>query len=368
METTNMNGTQPKQKIYNLVILDKSGSMSSIANAAISGFNETIGGIRSAQEQFKDTQEHFVSLMVFCNCDKSFVYDNVPVAQVKELTSRDYRPCCGTPLYDAMGISLNKLLKDIQDDPTSTAVVTVITDGYENASREYSLADIKALVDRLKEQEGWNFSYIGTNQDVEKTSHDLSIDNHMVFIDDEAGMAQAWLKERNSKARMYRAMSSIQATITLDEQVSFKARMANLNKTRSNYVADDSVANRTTRKQISTLEPDEIVVFGSNIQGAHHGGFAKTCVKNFGAIMGQAEGLQGQSYAIPTVGTTKDEIQAAVSRFVNFAQQHPDKKFLVTRIGCGSAGYTPRQIAPMFAEAYEVPNIFLPADFWKYAL
>ena len=76
-----------KTQVYNLIILDKSGSMSSIAKAAIAGFNETVGGIRSAQERFKDTQEHFVSLMIFCNCEKTMVYDMVPVNQVKELAS-----------------------------------------------------------------------------------------------------------------------------------------------------------------------------------------------------------------------------------------------------------------------------------------
>ena len=90
--------TTAKTQVYNLIILDKSGSMGSIANAAIAGFNETVGGIRSAQERFKDTQEHFVSLMIFCNCEKTLVYDKVPVAEVKELTRNEYRPCCGTPL------------------------------------------------------------------------------------------------------------------------------------------------------------------------------------------------------------------------------------------------------------------------------
>ncbi len=173
-----------KLKVYNLVILDKSGSMSSIANAAISGFNETVGGIRSAQERFRETQEHYVSLYVFCNCDKHYIYENVPVNEVKELTSREYRPCCCTPLFDAMGISLNKLLGQIQSDGNATAAVTVITDGLENASHEYSGADIKALVDRLKDQEGWNFAYIGTNQDVDEVALSISITNTMYFEDD----------------------------------------------------------------------------------------------------------------------------------------------------------------------------------------
>ena len=82
--------------------------------------------------------------MIFCNCEKTMVYDMVPVAEVKELTSKEYQPCCCTPLYDAMGISINALHKAIKDKEDATAVVTVITDGLENASKEYSG---KALMD-----------------------------------------------------------------------------------------------------------------------------------------------------------------------------------------------------------------------------
>ena len=103
-----------RTEIYNLIILDKSGSMTTIANAAIGGFNETVGGIRAAQKQYEDSQKHFVSLFTFCNCSKDYVYENVPVEDVKTLTSKEYMPCCGTPLYDAMGISLNRLLKQIK--------------------------------------------------------------------------------------------------------------------------------------------------------------------------------------------------------------------------------------------------------------
>ena len=115
-----------KTQIYNLVILDKSGSMSSIANAAISGFNETVGGIRSAQERFKDTQEHFVSLMIFCDCEKNLVYDKVPVTEVKELTKKEYRPCCCTPLYDAIGNAVSKTNAHVSE--YDNVLVTIITD------------------------------------------------------------------------------------------------------------------------------------------------------------------------------------------------------------------------------------------------
>ena len=138
--------------------------MNFIAEAAISGFNETVVGIREAQKKFKETQEHFVSLLVFCSCERRLIYDKVPVNEIGVLTAKDYRPCCSTPLYDAMGFSLNELLKDIKDKEDATTVVTVITDGMENSSREYSAQAIKALVESLKENEGWTFSYIGTNQ------------------------------------------------------------------------------------------------------------------------------------------------------------------------------------------------------------
>ncbi|MBR2084702.1 MAG: VWA domain-containing protein, partial [Muribaculaceae bacterium] len=88
--------------VYNVIILDKSGSMSSIARQAIDGVNETIGSIKSAQEKNPD-QTHLVTLVAFCGCEMKTIYDNVPVAEATTLTDKDYRPCCMTPLYDAIG-------------------------------------------------------------------------------------------------------------------------------------------------------------------------------------------------------------------------------------------------------------------------
>ena len=354
-----------KTQIYNLIILDKSGSMSSIARAAIAGFNETVGGIRSAQERFKDTQEHFVSLMIFCDCEKTMVYDMVPVDKVKELTSKEYRPCCCTPLYDAMGISINALYKAIKDKEDATAVVTVITDGLENASKEYSGVAIKALVERMKNDEGWNFAYIGTNQDVEATSASLSIDNHMAFRDDEAGMTEAWEKERKSKMRMFGMMSmesTVMACMAPEER---KAHRSRSNKANRNYRELSEFKDRITPERIMSLKPDEIFVFGSNLAGMHAGGAARIAVERFGAIMGQGVGLQGQSYAIPTMQGGVNTILPYVEDFIRFADCHPELTFLVTRIGCGIAGFTPREIAPLFAGAVNVPNIYLPEDFWE---
>ena len=362
METNN---TTVKTQVYNLIILDKSGSMSSIANAAISGFNETVGGIRSAQERFKDTQEHFVSLMIFCNCEKTMVYDMVPVNEVKELTSREYRPCCCTPLYDAMGISINALYNAIKDKEDATAVVTIITDGLENASKEYSGRAIKALVERMKNEEGWNFAYIGTNQDVEATASSLNIDHHMSFRDDEAGMAEAWEKERKSKMMLFGRFSADFATTSAMPSAMRKMHRSRSNRENRNYHEMSEFSNRITPEHITSLKSNEIFVFGSNLAGAHGGGAAYLAYQRFGAVMGQGVGLQGQSYAIPTMQGDTNTILPYVEEFIIFAKQHPELTFLVTKIGCGIAGFTPAEIAPLFAGAIEVENIHLPMDFWK---
>ena len=357
--------TAGKTEIYNLIILDKSGSMSSISHAAISGFNETIAAIRQAQEKFQDTQEHYVSLMIFCNCEKKMLYDKVPVAEVQPLTSDTYIPCCCTPLYDAMGISLTTLRKDITDKENATAAVTIITDGLENASREYNLAAIKALVEELTEKEGWQFSYIGTNQDVHKVSADLSIHAAMSFDYDEEGMKKAWKTERMAKERMFSCISMESAVSNLISPSERKKHWAEMNARRSYYANKDMMKDRVTPEMVTDLNPNEVFVFGSNIDGLHDGGAAAYAVQHFGAVVGQAEGLQGSSYAIPTVGVSRVEMNLAVRRFIDFASQNPDKKFLVTKIGCGHAGYSQTDMALAFAGAFDVPNISLPKEFWE---
>ncbi len=122
---------------------------------------------------------------------------------------------------------------------------------------------------------------------------------------------------------------------------------------------------RITPREITSLRDDEIFVFGSNLGGMHGGGAARTARLYFGAIMGQGVGLQGQSYAIPTMQGGPETIKPYVDEFVEFARQHKDLHFLVTPIGCGIAGFEPSDIAPLFAEAVAVENISLPESFWN---
>lgn len=117
---------------------------------------------------------------------------------------------------------------------------------------------------------------------------------------------------------------------------------------------------RVTPERISHLEKNEIFVFGSNLAGAHGGGAALLAYRKFGAIWGQGVGLQGQSYGIPTMQGGVETIKPYVDEFIAFAKQHPELTFLVTRIGCGIAGFTNEQISPLFSEAHDVDNIVLP--------
>ena len=122
---------------------------------------------------------------------------------------------------------------------------------------------------------------------------------------------------------------------------------------------------RVTPDFITSLKPNEVFVFGSNLAGMHGGGAARIAHLYFGAVMGNGDGIQGQSYAIPTMQGGVDTIRPYVDKFIAYAKQHPDRHFLVTRIGCGIAGFSPDEIAPLFSAAAAVENISLPDDFWE---
>lgn len=114
---------------------------------------------------------------------------------------------------------------------------------------------------------------------------------------------------------------------------------------------------------ISSLQPDEVFVFGSNLDGFHGGGAARVAFSRFGAEWGKGVGLQGQSYAIPTMQGGVETIKPYVDEFIDFARRNPDKYFFVTRIGCGIAGFRDADIAPLFGGAMEMENVCLPDTF-----
>lgn len=118
-----------------------------------------------------------------------------------------------------------------------------------------------------------------------------------------------------------------------------------------------------TPERISTLKNNEIFVFGSNLAGSHGGGAAWLAYERFGAVWGQGVGLQGQSYGIPTMQGGVETIRPYVEAFIDFAAAHTEYLFLVTRIGCGIAGFTPQEMAPLFAQAIDMENVLLPKGF-----
>jgi len=121
---------------------------------------------------------------------------------------------------------------------------------------------------------------------------------------------------------------------------------------------------RISSSRIEQLGANEIFVFGSNLEGQHGGGAALLAYRKWGAIWGQGNGIQGQTYGIPTMHGGVEVIRPYVDEFIRFAKEHPEKTFLVTEIGCGIAGFKPEEIAPLFKEAVSVENIYLPERFW----
>jgi len=195
-----------KVKVFNLIILDESGSMSSIIEPAVYGLNETVQTIRKAQETHKNEQEHFVTLIVFNSNSTRTIFDNDPIYNVKEINFSDYRPNACTPLYDAMGLSLTRLKYQLSETEKSQVLVTIITDGYENASKEYNGKMIKKLVAELKNQD-WVFVYIGANQDVEAVAESMEIDNSLLFSADSDGTRDMMKKTHSARSSFYRKIS-----------------------------------------------------------------------------------------------------------------------------------------------------------------
>ena len=128
---------------------------------------------------------------------------------------------------------------------------------------------------------------------------------------------------------------------------------------------EDMKKGRITPRWIDSLKENEIFVFGSNLAGMHGGGAARIARLHFGAVMGQGIGLQGQSYAIPTMQGGVETIRPYVDDFIAYAKHHQELHFLVTPIGCGIAGFEAEDIAPLFESAKRMKNISLPESFWE---
>ena len=216
-----------KTQIYNLVILDKSGSMESIRKEAIDGYNETLGSIKSTQLKFMDTQEHFVSLAAFCDCGIDMIYDMTPIKDAEKLTKEKYDPCCCTPLFDAIGKTVKTLKKKIANVEDSAVLVTIITDGYENSSKEWDGKAVAKLIDECKE-EGWMFSFIGAGEDVVKVATTISITNTMVWENTSEGTKKMFEEENDARVNFCCCLDDLaDPCASKEEKIVLKKKLSN---------------------------------------------------------------------------------------------------------------------------------------------
>ena len=187
-----------------MIIVDESGSMCVIERQALAGMNETIDTVKKMQKMHKDMEQR-ISLLTFDSGHKTFKYDNAKAESVHRLGSKDYNPCGGTPLYDAIGTAISKL--NAQTTERDNVLVTIITDGEENCSQEYNLKMVKTLIDKMKKQ-GWTFTLIGTdNLDVEGMAGKMCIDNHLAFTQDDRGTREMFARENKARMRFNECVS-----------------------------------------------------------------------------------------------------------------------------------------------------------------
>lgn len=189
--------TDAINKVYNLIILDESGSMESIKQPTINGFNELLQSIKRSANESPEI-EQWVNFYSFGGVAIKEQLPLVRAGAEKLLSTETYQPGDMTPLYDAIGVAANSLQKVLADHTGYSVLVTILTDGEENNSKEYTNASIGALVTALKSK-GWVFTYIGANHDVQKTSMSISIGNHLSFQSSPDQMSDVFAKNENAR-------------------------------------------------------------------------------------------------------------------------------------------------------------------------
>lgn len=198
MKTETVDSTKVAERVLNLIILDESGSMSGLEKVSVDGVNETIQTIKSSYEQLPEQKQ----LMTFVTFSDKYGkpyrkrFELADISPVDSYPPSEYQPGGMTPLYDTMGETLTEL--EIVATENDIVLVTIITDGYENSSREYDAEKIHALVKRLDEKD-WVFTYIGANQDAILEARKIGINNAMNYSADEKGTREMWAKEKQSR-------------------------------------------------------------------------------------------------------------------------------------------------------------------------
>jgi uncharacterized protein YegL len=188
------------------VILDESGSMEAIKKATIQGFNELIQSIKHSLKEDPEIEQY----VNFYSFNGAGIKEQMPLqhaSHLKYLTDQAYRPDHMTPLYDAIGYAVNKLNKEIEKQTNYSVLVTILTDGEENASQEYTHEAVVQLITSMRTK-GWVFTYIGANHNVEKTAYNLNINNHLQFHATEEDTQQMFVKNRVSRQKFMTKLKS----------------------------------------------------------------------------------------------------------------------------------------------------------------
>ena len=188
-----------KHQVHNLIILDESGSMESIKGNIIQGFNEIVQTVKGIAKEYPE-QEHFISLVSFNGLGQKLLHFIDPVEKLDLIDDQRYKPDASTPLFDAMGFSFAKLRRVLENVKDYNVLVTIMTDGEENASKEYSGLAIKKLIEELKNNR-WTFTYIGADHDVERFAMSISITNTLKFEKNEADMRDMFSKEKSARVK-----------------------------------------------------------------------------------------------------------------------------------------------------------------------
>ena len=191
---------ETKHQVHNLIILDESGSMNPIRNAIIRAFNEIVQTVKGIENKFPE-QEHFITFVTFNGLRTNVLHFNEPVAKLEPIDKSKYIPDATTPLFDAMGSSILKLRQVLENQTDYNVLVTILTDGEENASKEFTGADIKKTIEELKLNR-WTFTYIGTEHAVEKFAASISITNVVSFYKNEDDINK-WVSKENKSRTNY---------------------------------------------------------------------------------------------------------------------------------------------------------------------
>lgn len=201
---------ETKHKVYNLIILDESGSMRSIKKTIMNGFNEVVQTIKSVALEYPE-QEHTVSFVSFNSSGTKKIHENSKIESLNQIDERSYQPNGGTPLFDAMGASIFNLNSIIEkENPKNyNVLVTILTDGEENASKEHTAQSIKEIIETYKSK-NWTFTYIGANHDVDLFASRISINNVMKFETSEEDMQRMFMRDRDARMNYSRKIRNFE--------------------------------------------------------------------------------------------------------------------------------------------------------------